>query len=159
MKRYLKVLLALFLNINLMADNADDGLQALKNKDYIKAEKLWEQACNDGNTKGCFHLSNLGILYKNGEGVKQDYNKAKNLWEIACENQDYGGGGGCYNLGRMYDMGESVEPDFKKAVQYYKKACERENSTGCHKYEAMILILNKKLEQYADDIANKKYKQ
>ena len=111
MKVHVKILLALILNMNLMADNVDDGLQAYNNKDYIKAEKLWEKACNNGNTKGCFHLGNLGVLYKNGEDVEQDYNKAKNLWEKACENQDYGGGGGCYNLGWMYYEGRGVEYD------------------------------------------------
>lgn len=156
MKIQIKILLALVLNMNLMADNVDDGLKEYNNKNYIKAEKLWEKACDDGNTKGCFHLGNLGVLYKNGKDVEQDYDKAKRLWEKACNNNEYGGSGGCYNLGYMYDIGEGAEPDFKKAVQYYKKACEKGNSTGCLKYEAMISILNKKLEQYTDDIANKK---
>ena len=33
-----------------------------------------QKACDDGNANGCF---NLGLLYANGQGVKQDYKKSE----------------------------------------------------------------------------------
>ena len=30
---------------------------------------------------------NLGLMYENGQGVKQDYKKAKDLYKKACDGQ------------------------------------------------------------------------
>ena len=68
-----------------MAESAEDlfyqGVNAEKKGNYAQAAKLWEQACNGGDAKGCF---NLGVLYANGQGVKQNHAQAAKLYEQAC---------------------------------------------------------------------------
>ena len=41
-----------------------------------------KQACDVGDGAGCF---NLGLLYGNGEGVKQSYSKAADYYRKACD--------------------------------------------------------------------------
>ena len=38
-------------------------------QDKFKAVELFTKACDGGNAIGCF---NLGVMYSNGEGVRQD---------------------------------------------------------------------------------------
>lgn len=42
----------------------------------------FEKACHLNDGGGCF---NLGLLYSNGQGVKQDYFKAKELFGKTCD--------------------------------------------------------------------------
>ena len=51
--------------------------------------KSLEKDCNGGNAVACV---DLGLMYYNGEGVKQDKSKAKKLFGDAC---DMGYQGGC----------------------------------------------------------------
>ncbi|WP_326691043.1 sel1 repeat family protein [Helicobacter pylori] len=51
-------------------------------KDLIKAAYLYSRACDLNNGWGC---SFLGVLYYNGDGVKQDSKKAVALFEKACK--------------------------------------------------------------------------
>lgn len=59
-----------------------------------------ERQCNNGDTGSCV---DLGILYFNGDSVKQDYKKANELFSKACE---MGNALGCRNLGDLYALGE-----------------------------------------------------
>ena len=52
------------------------AFRAYKSGDYQTAFNLNEKACKAGDADGC---NNLGVLYAQGQGVKQDYSKAKNL--------------------------------------------------------------------------------
>ena len=80
-----------------LADTYQDGKNSLKNQFYTKAVVLFEQACNEGNAKGCFEL---GALYEKGNGVGQNKYQAVSLYTQAC-----GGGDtyGCSNMAMMYD--------------------------------------------------------
>ncbi|MFC2344547.1 tetratricopeptide repeat protein [Campylobacter sp.] len=68
--------------------------------------------------KSCY---NLGILYSNGQGVKQDIKKAVELFSKACEAGDIKG---CYNLGFSYASGQGVNKDKQAAKKYFGKACD-----------------------------------
>ena len=80
---------------------------------------------------------NLGVLYQNGQGVKQDYQKAVQLLQKAC---DGGEAGGCSLLGVFYETGQGVRQNFSTAKQYYGKACDLGLQLGCDNYKK----LNKK---------------
>ena len=87
-----------------------------------------------GGAEGCY---NLGLLYGNGQGVRQNYQKAAELWQKAC---DSGKAEGCYNLGVCYEDGQGVKQNFSTAKQYYGKACDLGLQLGCDDHR----MLNKK---------------
>ena len=53
--------------------NFDDGVNAYEKGDYKTALTIFEDLASKGN-KGAQY--NLGVMYSNGQGVKQDYKKA-----------------------------------------------------------------------------------
>ena len=90
-----------------MAKNAEDlfnqGINADDKGNYTQAAKLYEQACNGGVAESC---NNLGLLYKEGQGVKQNYAQAAKFYEKACNG---GVAQGCYNLGNAYYTNKGVK--------------------------------------------------
>ena len=64
----------------------------------------------------------LGLMYTQGEGVRQDYTKAAKWYEKAA-NQGYVETQN--RLGQMYYKGEGVPQDYTKARQWYEKAANQ----------------------------------
>lgn len=85
-----------------------------------------ERQCNNGDAGSCV---DLGILYYDGDDVKQDYNKAMEFYSKACEMNN---AEGCAYLGILYYYGDGVKQDYKKAMELYNKACEMNNALGCN---------------------------
>lgn len=120
----------------------NEGKKAYKDGNYFKAHKLYyskaikfyKKACDGGNIHGC---SNLGLLYTNGQGVKQNYFKANKLFKKACDGGD---AIGCSSLGLSYENGKSVKQSYFKAKELFGKACDGGYQIGCTNYA----ILNKK---------------
>jgi hypothetical protein len=75
-------LIFLAICINSWADLVEDGKKLFNQKKYKEAFQKFKKACDGGNELGCF---NLGLMYANGQGVKQDYFKAKELFGKACD--------------------------------------------------------------------------
>ena len=130
MKRLLVLLVVLF-SIGFSKDLIESGIEAYEKGDYQKAVELFKKACDSGEAKGC---NNLGVLYEDGQGVKQDYQKAAQLYQKAC---DSGEANGCYNLGVSYNNGRGVKQDFFTAKQYYGKACDLGLQLGCDNYRRL----------------------
>ena len=63
----------------------------------------------------------IGIMYRNGEGVKQDYKEAAKWLIEAAEGGD---GLAQFHIGKMYVQGNGVEKDFSKALEWFEKAHE-----------------------------------
>lgn len=101
------------------------GIKAYEHEEYIKAANLFAEACNKGNTDGCF---NLGQMYDQGEGVVENDVKAVELYTKACNTRDFQG---CYNLGMMYAYGHGVHKDKYKAVDLFDQACKGGEGVGC----------------------------
>ena len=78
----------------------------------------YKKACDAGVAEGCFML---GVMYDEGQGVKQDYFAAADLYKKAC---DGGNAIGCFGLGSLYDEGDGVKQDYFVAADWYKKACD-----------------------------------
>lgn len=118
-----------------MADSAEDlfyqGVNAKKKGNYAQAAELFEQACHGGVAQGCF---NLGVLYDNGQGVKQNYAQAAKLWEQAC-NDDHAWS--CYNLGMLYHNGQGKRQNKSTAKKYFAKACDLGDQYGCVDYKKL----------------------
>ena len=65
-------------------------------QDYGKAVKLLEKAVKSNHADAC---NNLGLLYRDGTGVKQDYKKAIELFQ---KGANLGSSSAVDNLAYMY---------------------------------------------------------
>ena len=70
-------------------------------------------------------MTNLGLLYQNGQGVPQDYVKAREWYEKAA---DKGSAFAMTNLGLLYQNGRGVPQDYGKARKWYEKAADKGNA-------------------------------
>jgi TPR repeat protein len=135
MKVHVKILLALVLNMNLMASDIDDGDIALKNQDPVKAMQFYQRACDAGNKTGCKKLelakSDFDKKLNEYADKLQNYIEVLRVMEKAC---DEGNANECFKLGIEYETTPYHEliKSFEKAAQYYKKACDGQKAEGCH---------------------------
>ena len=118
-----KILLSTMLCLTLnFAATLDEGITYYNNGDYGKAYSIFEELAlkNDGAAQ-----YNLGLMYANGEGVKQDYLKAKELFEKAAIQGDSIAQN---NLALMYVRGQGVNLDKFKAYELWLKAAKQGSS-------------------------------
>ena len=94
------------------------------NHDYAMAKEWFEKAAANGHSEAQFLL---GMMYQDGEGVKQDYVKAIEWFEKAAKN-------GYVNaqifLASNYDHGYGVSQDYGKAMELYEKVAALSNGTA-----------------------------
>ncbi|GHT42616.1 hypothetical protein FACS189443_5830 [Planctomycetales bacterium] len=64
----------------------------------------------------------LGLMYFQGEGVKQDYAEAEKWYRKAAEQ---GHATVQYSLGVLYFQGEGVKQDYAEAAKWFRKAAEQ----------------------------------
>ena len=110
---------AISLALPVSAQDLGKGWAAYSAGDYATALKEWKPLAETGNEVAQY---NLGIMYKNGQGVPQDYAEALKWYRLAAE-QGYAQAQG--NLGFMYDNGQGVPQDYKEAVKWYRLAAEQ----------------------------------
>ena len=96
----------------------DQGFEAVKKGDYQTALKLWKPLADQGDARAQY---NLGLMYRNGNGIQDDVEAAK-WFRKAAENGDVKAQ---HNLGMMYAKGEGVEQDYVEAVKWYRKAADK----------------------------------
>jgi TPR repeat protein len=89
-----------------------------------KRIELYKIAAEKGN--GCAQ-NNLGLLYKNGDGVEKDLEKAVYWFDQAVKN---GNEVAQYNLGQCYRLGIGVEKDETKAFQLYNESAKQDYLDG-----------------------------
>ena len=102
--------------------------------DYFNAKKYFEISCNkvsDIQAESCY---NLGVMYVEGQGVRQDYHKAAELYKKACDMKY---ADACNNLGVLYGKGQGVKQNRSIAKQYYGKACDLGEQMGCDNYKLL----------------------
>ncbi len=97
----------------------DEGVAAYKRGDYATALREWLPLAEQGVAYAQF---NLGVMYRNGQGVPQDDAETVKWYRKAAEQ---GVAGAQYNLGHMYDEGLGVRQDDARAVKWYRKAAEQ----------------------------------
>ena len=95
-----------------------------------------QKKCDGGDRNGCF---DLGVIYDNGQGLKQNYFKAAEFYQKSCKRGD---ARGCFNLGASYENGKGIYQSDEKALKFYGKACDLEDSLGCKNY----IRLNKEMK-------------
>jgi hypothetical protein len=90
-----------------------EGLAAYKRGDYAAAIKEWRPLAEAGNATA---QNNLGVMYREGQGVPQDYKEVVKWLRLAAE-QGYALAQN--NLGGMYANGQGVPQDKVLAYALY----------------------------------------
>ena len=83
---------------------------------HAKAVEWYTKAAHQGYALA---QSNLGLMYAEGQGVRQDYHKAVE-WTTKAVQQ--GDAAAQYNLGLRYYDGYGVRQDYHKAFEWFTKA-------------------------------------
>ena len=91
-------------------------------KNYNEAFKYCKRAAEEGISDAQF---TLGLMYYDGQGVKQDYSEAQKWFQKAAEQ---GYAYAQYDLGLMYYNGEGVKQDYFKAIELWQKASKQRNA-------------------------------
>ena len=107
------------------------GFDAFQKNDYQTAFKLWLPLAEQGNVNAQY---NLGVMYENGQGVKQDYFEAVK-WYRQAAKQGYAKAQ--LNLGVMYFNGDGVRQDDEQAKEWFGKACDNGYQKGCQYYSKL----------------------
>jgi TPR repeat protein len=100
------------------------GYEFYQQRNYIEAAKWFRKAAEQGYSSGQVVL---GMIYKNGQGVKENDVEAVKWFRKAAEQ---GSGQGQAELGLMYEYGSGVEKSEAEAVKLFRKAAERGDPTG-----------------------------
>jgi uncharacterized protein len=88
------------------ASDFQDALAAVDRHDYATALRLWRPIAEQGDAPAQY---NLGVLYRNGLGVKRDYNEAIKWYGLAAHQ---GLPIAQYDLGTMYRLGQGVPQNY-----------------------------------------------
>lgn len=139
----------LALSVSVFANDVQDWIQRANNgdiqaqtyladyyrgkQDYAKAFEWYTKSANQGNAAA---QNNLGVMYRNGHGVRQDYAKAVE-WYTKSANQ--GQTAAQNNLGVMYGNGQGVRQNYRTAKEWFGKACDNGNQDGCDIYKILNL--------------------
>jgi hypothetical protein len=91
---------------------------------YSEAVASYQIACDNLNAKAC---TDLGVMYRRGEGVKRNFPHAADLLLRGCNG---GNGLGCSNLGLMYWYGQMPKDDHR-VVALFQQGCDKGDKNGC----------------------------
>jgi uncharacterized protein len=86
--RFVAILIALLcltLSLPAFAEDVEDfnrGFVAFENGDYAGALRLWRPLADKGLARAQY---NLGVMYRDGQGVQQDYKEAVSWYRKAAE--------------------------------------------------------------------------
>jgi len=119
MKKILVSLLLALMTANAFSDDFEDGLNAAKKDDYKTAIPLLNNAAKQDNSMA--HVM-LGLMYKNGKGIKQSQKIAFKHFLTAAKLND---ADGQFNVAQMYEYGKGTTKDDTEAVKWYQLAAEQ----------------------------------
>ena len=124
MKKLLTTLTLLFLTLGTAWGGArEDGFAAAESKDYATAFKLWRPLAEQGDAVA---QSNLGVMYRTGQGVLQDYARAHMWLNLASA-----AGGSKYGTENRDILANKMTPQQIEKAQGMAKACQASNFKGC----------------------------
>ena len=110
--RAIVLLLALGLSEPVLAGPFEDAAAAYDKQDYATALRLYRSLADQGDARA---QSNLGIMYKLGQGVPKDDAQAVKWYRLAA---DQGDAKAQSNLGAMYALGQGVPKDYVLAYMW-----------------------------------------
>ena len=98
------------------ADQLEEALAANARFEYPKALRMLRSLADQGNAKAQY---NLGLMYRDGQGIAQNYAEAAELFRLAAEQGDAQAQS---ILGSMYGTGQGVRQKYSEAVKWYRLA-------------------------------------
>ena len=119
MKLLTSLIFGAFFMFGAVSTHAQDyakGLAAAQSGDFATALKEWQPLAEQGDA---YAQTNLGLMYKNGDGVVQDYAEAVKWYRLAAEQ---GNANAQNNLGSMYEYGRGVLQDNILSHMWYNIA-------------------------------------
>ena len=90
--------------------------------------KWFRKAAEQGDADAQF---NLGVMYRNGQGVKQDDFEAVKWYRKAAEQGD---AKAQFIVGGSYLLGKGVQVNKSLAKEWLGKACDNGHQAGCEYY-------------------------
>ena len=115
------------------ADNFEAGVEAYQKGDYQTALKIYKSLADKGDADAQY---NLGLMYDDGDGVKQNYNEAVKYYSLAAEQGD---SHAQYNLGVLYYAGQGVLQNYTEAVKYLRLAAKQGTAPAQYNLGVMYL--------------------
>ena len=119
MKKTLMAMVLAVASLGAWAGDFEDGVAAHEAGNYQAAAASFMRSAQQGDARAQY---NLGVMYANGEGVRQDDAEAVRWWRLAAAQ---GNASAQYSLGVMYDNGRGVRQDDAEAVRWYRLAAEQ----------------------------------
>ncbi|MDO9831311.1 tetratricopeptide repeat protein [Glaesserella parasuis] len=110
------------------AEKFDRAVQYTDQQNYQAAFPIFKELAEQGDAVAQF---NLGLMYDNGQGVRQDYHQAFKWYQKAAE-QDLVQAQ--FALGAMYGLGQGVRQNSTTAKMWLGKACDNGNQKACDFY-------------------------
>ncbi len=114
--KLLIVCVALFTGLPAFSADFYTGVVAYNKGDYATALREWVPLAQNGHPNA---QNNLGVMYREGEGVGQDYNEALKWFRLSANQGD---AEAQTNLGWLYDNGWGVSQNYNEANKWYKLA-------------------------------------
>ena len=105
-----------------------------ESRDYVNA-RVWYERMAAADSTHSHSMYRLGILYRNGRGVKVDYAKAMSWFRKSAEKGD---GLAMGLLGLMYIRGEGVKKDAKVSAEWSRKGAEKGSNIGMYVYGHLL---------------------
>ena len=100
---------------------------------YAQAARCYRLAAMMGDDKA---QNNLGVLYKDGQGVSQDYAEAARWFSKAARK---GNVLAQSNLAWLFQNGLGVEKDYPKAMRLYRQCAARNHAAALNNLGTMFL--------------------
>ena len=124
MKKTLMAMVLAVASLGAWAGDFEDGVAAHEAGNYQAAAASFMRSAQQGDARAQY---NLGVMYANGEGVRQDDAEAVRWWRLAAEQGD---AGAQLNLGVMYANGEGVRQDYVRAHMWFNLAAANGDENG-----------------------------
>lgn len=100
------------------------GLAFDREEDYEEAVRWYRMAAEQGMSEA---QNNLGVMYKDGQGVKQDFQEAAHWFLLAAQQDNTLAQ---LNIGWLYHAGKGVRQDADSARYWYSQAAEKGHATA-----------------------------
>ena len=114
-----------------VAAQSDLAHEYYQQGNHAKAFEWYTKAAHQGFAAAQFYL---GVMYEQGQGVRQDDQKAVE-WYTKAANQ--GNAKAQHNLGWMYYNGQGVSQNKSTAKRYFGQACDNGYQSGCDHYRIL----------------------
>ncbi|MDY4595082.1 MAG: tetratricopeptide repeat protein [[Pasteurella] aerogenes] len=113
------------------SEKFDRAYQYTQQQNYQAAFPIFKELAEQGNENAQF---NLGLMYANGQGVRQDYLQAVKWYQQAAEQ---GLAEAQVTLGIKYELGEGVRQNSATAKMWIGKACDNGLQKACDLYKKL----------------------